>query len=907
MAKVDHTVDRQARQFIDSGHVPEVDEAALAAACDRIVRAESQRHAGAAVTLADKFVRHARSHSRLLHTTALRALGWTRRSAGDFEGARDAYLEARTLLAREPEARARIDRILIDIYMYLGETRACRTRFSMAVRTFQRLRLPAEVAKTRVNYANVLHRQDRHKEARTLYRQACRFFEKRGDEIAIAQCYYNLANSLVQLFEFDEARRLYDIAGTNFEKHGFNVYAAHCRNGIAWLHLLEGRYHVSLQELAACRREFHKAGQHRGEVLCLLDEAEAYLALNLFNDARRCARAAGRMADRLGIAYESAKAAFFAGKAHLGLGRMSAARKDLRAALEGFRSIENRYFEAASLLFAAQLETNTQDSLAALRNAADEFQESQLPLWEAICDLQVLSADPDNEIVLHRLARNRAARSVPHLFAHRHTILGDRAARHNRTRQAVKHWSRAAEALDAVRASLPPLDLRSAFMENRTDPYLRLIDAEETRAPLQAAGWSERYKTAGLWSADTELHDTHPARARVRESLARLAGQVQALSGRLDRNDPERSSVTIVRSPAVRSIQRQVRDALAAIERAEPARLPRFRSLLDTMRTVSSRQPVVQVHINERDIITFVHERGETRVCRLTDGFEHLSRLLACWRFYMSRSQHIGGATDEGDFGEQSILQQIGEYLWAPLEIAGRHEKVLIVPEGSLWNLPWQALVAAGQPLVERHRLLLAPSIRHHEHARSIRTRSSRIAAFVGDTTSLPHYKEELEFLAGASDGSVEIYDPCRRSDWPDRQSARIWHYSGHAVLRIDNPFYSSLLLEDGPLFAADFRMRRNKVGLVTLAACRTAQQTTVPGAESSGFVRTLLEMGARNVVASHWAVSDRTTSSWMQTFYRHLLGGTPVDVSVQQASLEIREQFRSAYYWAAFSLYGAG
>jgi CHAT domain-containing protein len=45
----------------------------------------------------------------------------------------------------------------------------------------------------------------------------------------------------------------------------------------------------------------------------------------------------------------------------------------------------------------------------------------------------------------------------------------------------------------------------------------------------------------------------------------------------------------------------------------------------------------------------------------------------------------------------------------------------------------------------------------------------------------------------------------------------------------------------------------------------------------------------------------------WVRTFYRSYLNNPILHKSMQQAALAVREQFPSAYYWAAFSLFGAG
>jgi CHAT domain-containing protein len=71
--------------------------------------------------------------------------------------------------------------------------------------------------------------------------------------------------------------------------------------------------------------------------------------------------------------------------------------------------------------------------------------------------------------------------------------------------------------------------------------------------------------------------------------------------------------------------------------------------------------------------------------------------------------------------------------------------------------------------------------------------------------------------------------------------------------------------------------------------------------------VRSLLEMGARNVIASHWAVSDDSTRAWSVELYRHFLNGVSVAEAMQKTAINIRELYPSAYHWSAFSVFGAG
>ena len=124
-----------------------------------------------------------KKHGGILLQTALRSLGWAGLVAGRYVESKEAYLSARKLLRHDAILRARIDRVLIDVYMYLGKFGEAQKRASNALAAFKIAKADDDIAKTKVNYANLLHRQDRHREAQKLYREAGEFFESRGIDL----------------------------------------------------------------------------------------------------------------------------------------------------------------------------------------------------------------------------------------------------------------------------------------------------------------------------------------------------------------------------------------------------------------------------------------------------------------------------------------------------------------------------------------------------------------------------------------------------------------------------------------------------------------------------------------------------------------------------------------------------
>jgi CHAT domain-containing protein len=356
------------------------------------------------------------------------------------------------------------------------------------------------------------------------------------------------------------------------------------------------------------------------------------------------------------------------------------------------------------------------------------------------------------------------------------------------------------------------------------------------------------------------------------------------------------------------ALQTDVHKAMLALDAGGSSERETKDELSDQINALSYQYPIVHFHVGRNDLIGFVHYRGDARSCLYTDGLEIGRRLAAEWRFMAERVPALHDTPDAAHLADENrILDRISHWLLDRLELPTESKRLLVVPDGFLANLPWWALRVGGQPLVDRYELTLSPSIRHHLHARN-RTGSSRhVRVFVGDTTGLQSVDREVaSVLSGFESSDTSCFSLCARADWPDKDEARVWHFVGHAQLRADNPFYSALMLKDGPMFAADFRLKQCSVDLVMLAACRTGQQSGRAGEENGGLVRSLLEMGAKSVVASHWAVSDRAAGPWSEQLYDEFRGGASVTRAAQAATLRMRERFPSAYHWSAFSVFGA-
>ncbi|MEW5923819.1 MAG: tetratricopeptide repeat protein, partial [Candidatus Zixiibacteriota bacterium] len=804
-----------ARRFLNTGQIKDFTEDELARECDALIQKEARRSLKSARVLADSFIKRAGAYGRAMRLTAYRTMARVSHMSGAHADALKAYLDARKLALSEPLVRGRIDRALVDVYMYTGNFAKARQAANRAIKSFGILGSETDLAQTQVNYANLLHRQDRHREAEKLYRKAGEFFEKTDNRVAVARCYFNRANTLVQLFQFNTAEQLYRQAMKIYDDQGYALDSCDARYGIAWLLMLGGSYHIALLELAACEKIYNEGGDPRGEALCSLDRAEVYLSLGLYRDALETAREVERRFAKIKLRYEQAKAALFRGQAASALGLKREAVAAMKHAMKEFSSENNRGFTGVVHLLAADLAgKNQKDRLNEIKTARKYFSRAQLPLWEAVCDLHE-AADPGKaKNALARLSQNGATRSVPHLFALWQTAYGDYDYALGRTESARRRWRNAAERIDSVRAQLPPLELRSAYGSVYNSPHLKLINSELTHDISMAAIWSERYKTAGVWSPLQPLNADEPARRNAEESLDALAHQVAALARHISPAAGERSLSSAITSKAMARLQKQVRLELIAAETGNNRAVTPLEKISEDIEKVSQGLPIIQFHIQREEIIAFVHRAGETALHRYPGGHTRLTGAMQRWRFILEGELLGSYLKDKADGNiETAFWAELGEWLWTPLKIEVGCPRVLILPEGELANIPWQALIVDGKPLIERHHFIMSPSLRHYLHAESILINSSKIELFRGSDKNLPYTIQELEIFTKRAGDQASIYNPIHRTAWPAQGEARLWHFTGHAELRTDNPFYSYLVLEDGPLFAADFRLKQYRVG----------------------------------------------------------------------------------------------
>jgi hypothetical protein len=300
--------------------------------------------------------------------------------------------------------------------------------------------------------------------------------------------------------------------------------------------------------------------------------------------------------------------------------------------------------------------------------------------------------------------------------------------------------------------------------------------------------------------------------------------------------------------------------------------------------------------------------------------------------------------------------------LWPSLK---RAREVLVVPDGALHGLPFEALVVAlspeGRPSywldegpvvsyapsattacnLARHRdvanggassaVVVANPLFERESSAPLRT-ASRARRRLGTLPPLPGTAREAEEIRRsllASLSEVVVLSEEGAGEAAVRQALgerpRLFlHFATHGLVEQGrSELLAALALtpseESNPPAADDGLLQLFEIyeldarsELVVLSACDSNMGRRVTGEGVFALSRAFLAAGARRVVASLWPVDDASTAALMGGFYRRLAaaGSKGVDYSraLRDARREVREraEWSHPHYWAPFVLTGA-
>lgn len=280
-----------------------------------------------------------------------------------------------------------------------------------------------------------------------------------------------------------------------------------------------------------------------------------------------------------------------------------------------------------------------------------------------------------------------------------------------------------------------------------------------------------------------------------------------------------------------------------------------------------------------------------------------------------------------------------------PMKIKSDINALLIIPEGSLSTIPFEALITEqkledGLSYSQMPFLIKKYNVSYDNSATLFVQRKKEIDTYHGATedillvapinfrdveyqglkgrlNDLPGSKAEIDeikylFKANKREANLLTESEATKANITDQEikKYKYIHFATHGMVNESEPSLSRIFLQDGSLYSGDIYNIDINADLVCLSACETGLGKISKGEGILGLSRALLYAGAKNLVVSLWTVADESTSKLMIDFYNQHLYSTSYNTfsgALRMAKLSLLEdeKYNKPYYWAPFVLIG--
>jgi CHAT domain-containing protein len=230
------------------------------------------------------------------------------------------------------------------------------------------------------------------------------------------------------------------------------------------------------------------------------------------------------------------------------------------------------------------------------------------------------------------------------------------------------------------------------------------------------------------------------------------------------------------------------------------------------------------------------------------------------------------------------------------------YDNLIIVPDGALAYLPFEALRNDNRYLIERFKIKYVPSVSsltllkesEPEHEKQLLAVAgsevvnidSETGRRVNSYSALPSTLVEVDSIASHFSAVTKLKNEEVTESALKRHLNRRYRYihiASHGYIDEDQPNQSGLRLsgsgvieasseDDGLLKSSEIYRLNLSSDMVVLSACNTGMGKVVKGEGMLGLQRSFFYAGTSTVVVSLWNVYDRSTASLMNEFYKSIL-----------------------------------
>lgn len=299
-------------------------------------------------------------------------------------------------------------------------------------------------------------------------------------------------------------------------------------------------------------------------------------------------------------------------------------------------------------------------------------------------------------------------------------------------------------------------------------------------------------------------------------------------------------------------------------------------------------------------------------------------------------------------------LHQLYLALWAPLEGAIQTERVLVVPDGILFNLNFEILTPkklssysdlASGSLLTKHSFSYHYSTLLFSYPIQKQAYRSNFSAFapgfsdemkksylneISDSLKIdqsyltlipqPFTDRLVSTLKGLFGGKVYTKEASTLDQFnKEAGNHRILHIGTHAESNNTSPDFSRLIFakvngrpeEENSLYAKDIYQLDMRSELAVLMACETGKPTFAPGEGMISLAHAFNYAGSKSLLTGIWKIDEKASTQIAESFYQYLSEGKTKDKALQLAKLDYLKTAEgralSPEFWAGLIVMGDG
>jgi len=859
--------------------------------------------------------------------------------------------------------RTTAERGLGNISLGRGDTERAARHFEKSLELARAANDRNSIARSLNALANVDETVGNWANAETRLREAYEIFREMGKKTLAGYMLNSIGNAYAARSDYKEAQRHYEQALQLFEEIGDLRGTSAALNNLGINHRVQGSLRESValfhraieinrtigtQALSGMATSWSNLGQSltlQGNYVAALQAFQEALILNeklgRADTIRATLDKAGDMHRRLGD-LEQARTFF---ERSLVIAEKAEAKPGIASSMQSLANVRLDSGDARGALtlyekaLAIDTETGNRAAVARglesigraqlqLRNreAARKAFERSFTIAEEINDRELMASSLvrrasiteafEAVTLAERAVAIASELGLPEVEWQAHLGLGRAYRGARRTSEAREEVERAVQIVEELRRGVPGEEMtRQQAFENMIAPYHELVSLLIAQGENAAA-----------------LEYAERAKARVLLDVLRY--------GRPDVGNaltPEERQREAALTAQLADVNREYRRALVAGTQnaALSAKLRRARLELDRFVTnLHAAHPQLRIESGEVEPIT----AAQLRAMKEADAFvEFVVTDDATYRFTIaggvvqvatipipkaklqSEVLHFRELLADRDLTYAAAGRSLYDRLFGSMNVSGT---LCIVPDGPLWELPFQALQpSATEFLIDRHAVFLAPSLTVlREMSAAPRTgAATRLLAFgfPNALAPLPQSETEVRSIAalyGARNSRVYLRSEAREEVVKAEAGAfDVLHFATHGVLDDRNALYSRLVFsppaakqEDGLLEAREIMRLQLRARLAVLSACETARGRVGDGEGLIGMSWALFVAGAPASVVSQWKVDSTSTTDLMIEFHRNLrIEGRTNAEALRRAALKVRANHKHPFYWAPFVVIG--